>query len=72
MRGYATDVSLDANGRFVISTEMIKLSKISDDAVVLGQGNKKLKFGIRNGGARKEINGWKILLVLIEKTTLTF
>ena len=40
MRGYATDVSLDANGRFVISTEMIKLSKISDDAVVLGQGNK--------------------------------
>jgi len=40
MRGYATDVSLDTNGRFVISTEMIKLSEISDDAVVLGQGNK--------------------------------
>ncbi len=40
MRGYATDVCLDNNGRFVISTEMIKLSKILDDAVVLGQGNK--------------------------------
>ena len=40
MRGYATDVSLDNNGRFVISTEMMKLSKILDDAVILGQGNK--------------------------------
>ncbi len=40
MRGYASDVSLDGNGRFVISSEMIKLSNIQDDAIILGQGNK--------------------------------
>ena len=40
MRGYASDVSLDSNGRFVISSEMINLSSILDDAIILGQGNK--------------------------------
>lgn len=40
MRGYASDVSLDGNGRFVISSEMIKLSNIQKDAIILGQGNK--------------------------------
>ena len=40
MRGYATDCSLDSQGRILLSQELRDYANISKAAVILGQGNK--------------------------------
>tara|TARA_B100000686_G_C16382282_1_gene758130 strand:- start:87 stop:545 length:459 start_codon:yes stop_codon:yes gene_type:complete len=40
MRGYASDCSLDPQGRILLSQEMRSLTAIEKDTVLLGQGNK--------------------------------
>lgn len=40
MRGYATDCSLDNQGRFLVPKELRSYANLSKQAVILGQGNK--------------------------------
>lgn len=40
MRGYATDLGLDGQGRILLPAEMRDLAEIKKQSVLLGQGNK--------------------------------
>ena len=40
MRGYANDCQLDAQGRILIPKELREYSKLTRQAIILGQGNK--------------------------------
>jgi MraZ protein len=40
MRGYATDVSCDGQGRILLSPELREIAALDKQAVLLGQGNK--------------------------------
>ena len=40
MRGYATDVACDGQGRILLSTELREIAALDKQVVLLGQGNK--------------------------------
>ena len=40
MRGYATDLQLDAQGRILVPQELREFAELKRQAVILGQGNK--------------------------------